>query len=305
MNAGSGPTSPTRSAGCGHDPGSSSSKTSPGSSRSTGGEHYPRSSDRWPNWGMWDATGFTVLPKPEPPTSASAGSSLLPTPRASDGPHGSPLQTGTGLIPVITKLFPTPTEACGKGGRTSRSGTRKNEKLLNGIVQQLFPTPRVQAHAGGPEKEIGGRRPSGTKRSVNVETVVNSLFPTPATRDYKGRSLRGTGTIRSDTGKPRTVRQAAHPDAVLELTTGDLLLPTPMASANSKSTRALTASRENGRRDGRGQSSPLGLEEIAQIAAGHRVSHLPSREMLPPRSRTIIDSFQVGESMRPLSGDGN
>ena len=262
---------------------------------------------------MWDAGGYTALPKPEPPTCVNAGSSLLPTPRASDGPHGSPRCTGTGLPPVISTLFPTPTQACGTGGQTSRSGTRKNEKLLNGTVQQLFPTPAAGNFNDGESlASQEARRRRNLDRGINgngqgtpLTIAVQALFPTPAARDSKGISLHGPGTIRSDTGRPRTVLQADLPSAVLALAAGELLLPTPMASVNSKSTRALTTSRKNGRRDGGGQSSPLGLEEIARIAAGHRVPHLPPEEMLPPRSKMIMDSFQAGDYTRPLSGDGN
>lgn len=257
MNAGSGPVSPTRSAEWRHDPGCSCLRMSPGCSLSTGGQPYPRSSERFPSWGTWDATGFTALPKPEPPTYASAGSALLPTPRASDGPHGGPQQTGTGLIPVISKLFltptftdskgsrnstanrspgstyhnadtltdalvklfPTPTEACGKGGQTSRSGNRRNEKLLNGIVQKLFPTPNASDHKGPGQRP--GRTRDGRLRlpcDADLPTAVTVLFPTPAARDWKGTSLRGAGTIRSDTGKPRTARQADLPSALRDLT---------------------------------------------------------------------------------------
>lgn len=312
MNAGSGPPSPQRSAQWTHDPDCSCSRTSLGCSLSTGGQPYPRSPDRWPSWGTWDATGFTALPRPEPPTSASAGSSLLltptanlasnggsqtpekrragghgptladqieqhlfPTPRASDGPHGSPKQTGTGLVPVVTKLFPTPrvqghdggggpekeiggkrpsgtkravnvatvvgklfpTPACGGGGESSRSGTRKDELLLQGIVRRLFPTPRVAATRTSRTAVTRKDSRSGPSLDQVLELLTGTLprelqdiseapaswqigrrFPTPAARDWKGPSLRGPGTIRSDTGKPRTAQQTDLPSAVLDLT---------------------------------------------------------------------------------------
>lgn len=175
---------------------------------------------------MWDATGFTALPKPEPLTSVNAGSALLPTPvagnfndgeslaswearrqknyakringngqgtplpiallkllptpRASDGPHGGPQQTGTGLVPIITKLFPTSTEACGKGGQVSRSGARKGEKLLNDPVQQLFPTPTF-TDSKGSRNQTANRSPGSRHHSGTTLTdAVTTLFPTPA-----------------------------------------------------------------------------------------------------------------------------
>lgn len=273
MNAGSGRPSPMRLAVWHYDRGFLCLKTSPGCSPSTGGQPYPRSSDRWPAWGTWDATGFTALPKPEPLISASGGSSLLltptanlasnggsqtpekrkagghgptladqieqhlfPTPRASDGPHGSPLQTGTGLVPVITKLFPTPTAFDGQfdeinispealerqlhrtdGIRRNTTGNLTKDLIL--LHGHLFPTPNASDYKGSgqrPGRIRNGRlRPPG---DADLPTAVEILFPTPAARDSKGPSLRGPGTIRSDTGRPRTAQQTDLPSAVLDLT---------------------------------------------------------------------------------------
>jgi DNA (cytosine-5)-methyltransferase 1 len=69
------------------------------------------------------------------------------------------------------------------------------------------------------------------------------------------------------------------------------LLPTPMASARAKSARALTASTGNGRRDGGGQSSSLGLDEIAPMMAGVRPDHLPPDDQLPPASLAIVHAL--------------
>lgn len=45
----------------------------------------------------------------------------------------------------------------------------------------LLPTPRPQAKGGGsvPETELGGTRPSGTKRALNLATVTAHLLRTP------------------------------------------------------------------------------------------------------------------------------
>lgn len=51
----------------------------------------------------------------------------------------------------------------------------------------------------------------------------------------------------------------------------------------------MTSSSNNGRRSGGGQSSPLGLEEVAQLLDGNRPAHLPADEDLPPASRAIVD----------------
>jgi DNA (cytosine-5)-methyltransferase 1 len=68
------------------------------------------------------------------------------------------------------------------------------------------------------------------------------------------------------------------------------LLPTP-ATSNGKSERAMTASTDNGRRSGGGQSSPLGLDEVTSLLSGHRPEHLPGRADLPPASREIVEAI--------------
>lgn len=46
------------------------------------------------------------------------------------------------------------------------------------------------------------------------------------------------------------------------------LWPTPVASNNRKSRKAMTASKDNGRRSGAGNSSPPGLEQAVELAMG-------------------------------------
>jgi DNA (cytosine-5)-methyltransferase 1 len=66
---------------------------------------------------------------------------LLPTPMASDASHGGAPgnghQSGNDLRAKAIKLLPTPTAAIATGGQTSRSGDRKNEKLLTGIAKSI------------------------------------------------------------------------------------------------------------------------------------------------------------------------
>lgn len=63
---------------------------------------------------------------------------LLPTPKASDGPNGGPgMRNGRGeadALPGVVTLLPTPSSALGTGGQTSRSGDRKDERLLGGLT---------------------------------------------------------------------------------------------------------------------------------------------------------------------------
>lgn len=70
-------------------------------------------------------------------------------------------------------------------------------------------------------------------------------------------------------GPPACQLQASAPRIDATACSGSLTgWATPMASTNRKSTRALTPSTDNGRRTGGGQSSPLGLEQMAELAAG-------------------------------------
>lgn len=171
MNAGSGHTSPKPLAEWRHDPGCSCSRTSPGCSLSTGGQPYPRLSDRYPNWGTWDATGFTALPKPELPTSASAGSALLPTPVAGNFNDGESLASwearrqknyakringngqGTPLPIALLKLLPTPWASDGPHGGPQQTGTG-----LVPIITKLFPTPTEACGKGGQVSRSGARK---------------------------------------------------------------------------------------------------------------------------------------------------
>lgn len=61
--------------------------------------------------------------------------------------------------------------------------------------------------------------------------------------------------------------------------------PTPCASTNRKSRKAMTASTDNGRRSGGGNSSPPGLEQCVQIAEGIRPTELPPEDQLPESTR--------------------
>jgi hypothetical protein len=138
----------------------------------------------------------------------------------------------TGLYPLPTPERPTDASGC-----SSSPG--------------LLPTPRPQTKGGdsAPEAEIGGKRPSGSKRALNLATVtahllktptaqlavnggsqhpdkrkagghgptladqVEHLLPTPAARDGKGRDMPGRRGGRS---------------------LPDTLLPTPRATDGTK-----------------------------------------------------------------------
>lgn len=108
------------------------------------------------------------------------------------------------------------------------------------------------------------------------------LLPTPRTSDTNGAGVHGEGG--------------------LDLRTTVALLPTPTASAKLKSTRALSSSKGNGRREGGGQSSSLGLPEVATLAAGQLPENLPPMNRLPPSSRAVVEQMHGADSPRPSAG---
>lgn len=159
--------------------------------------------------------------------------SLLPTPMSSmgTGPGTQGRAGGENLQTTASKLLPTPTAALADGGQTSRSGGRKDERLLTGIAQDaartLLPTPQAADALGGrvdrnPETLATGRRPSGSKASVPLATAVDKLLPTPMARDGShgpsGASYRGEADD--------------LPGAMARLSGTDnyTLLPTPVAN---------------------------------------------------------------------------
>jgi hypothetical protein len=77
----------------------------------------------------------------------------------------------------------------------------------------LLPTPEASDGTGGRvSSEMGGSRPSGSKRAVTVSTAVAHLLPTPAARDWKS----GQSNIMDRNARPL--------NEVVEM-----LLPTPTA----------------------------------------------------------------------------
>ena len=141
----------------------------------------------------------------------------------------------------------------------------------------LLPTPRAtDGTKGGPNQR-------GSSGDLMLPSAV-ALLPTP--RATRGGSY-ALGGERSDEDRPQ----------------GEVLLPTPTAGTQSKSSRAMTASKSNGRRSGGGQSSPLGLDEVTSLLAGERPAHLPQDDDLPPRSRELVEEISsgTGNSWRPYA----
>lgn len=122
------------------------------------------------------------------------------------------------------------------------------------FANPLFPTPNATMADRGPAKLVGGVRPSGQRRQVDINTVVgrdlpgaNPLLPTPQGADsYVGRPR--------TTGRP--VEKSTSLSTIVTVLPGaEVLLPTPLA------------------RDAKGPSLPsrqggLALPDLAPDLAG-------------------------------------
>ena len=204
-------------------------------------------------------------------------------PGSAEHPNGT-RKSGRSLGDELVNLMPTPSASDGAGGKTSRSGARKGELLLGGLVRTLsddpmLPTPR--ATRGGSSTETADLLPTpqtvnrasrramigisdpkgnrvhwaqpGLEQALEIAQGVlpkefdswdevpgssrpqeeggdndNTLFPTPAARDFKGVSSpawRGREGARGTPTLPDALFAPARPDPVGE----PALLPTPCA----------------------------------------------------------------------------
>jgi hypothetical protein len=163
--------------------------------------------------------------------------------------------------------------------------------MLPSAVHSLLPTPTASDRFGAGQHGDGGQ---------DLRTTI-SLLPTPCATDAKG--------TRNATSGRKPGSQHHSGETLLDVfwappeRADEALLPTPRAMANGKSTRAMTASRENGRRSGGGQSSPPGLDEIALLVMGERPAHLPADEEMPEATRRLIQS--LGATTSPPSDAGS
>lgn len=138
---------------------------------------------------------------------------MLPTPRASDGPHGGPGQTnGRGepdSLPAIAALLPTPTSQAAKHGELSpveRDGNRPQDNgnlwvVLPRLAEgALLPTPAVNDMGEGKttqdwdawtdKMKAAHGNGNGHGRSLAIE--AQRLLPTPQASDLKGANLSGS-----------------------------------------------------------------------------------------------------------------
>lgn len=257
-------------------------------------------------WGLRDETR-KLLPAPRTSDTNGIGQhgtggpdlrtaiSLLPTPRARDG-KGAGYEDD--LPSTVDRLLPTPTASNPNDGESLESWEARRQRNLakgingNGqgtplaIAVKLLPTPRVS------DGTKGGPNQRGSKGDLMLPSAAAQLLPKqPAPRvDAKSPS-----TTPEDSAPAATDAPTPNSDGPMKL------LPTPTTGAQEKSTRALTSSSENGRRDGGGQSSSLGLTEVAMLVTGERPKNLPPIEELPPASRDIVEKLLP----TPMAGDAN
>jgi hypothetical protein len=156
------------------------------------------------------------LPTPALPTAERDGSSLLPTPLASDGENGGPNQRGGKgdlRLSSAVHLLPTP-----KANDSTGPGVHGDGGMDLPTVVSLLPTPT--ARLGGDSRgasDPARRKALNSKRSGELDEVaVHTLLPTPTARDHKGANQRKDTTCLHGalTGPPSPAGNAS-PDGEL------------------------------------------------------------------------------------------
>lgn len=142
--------------------------------------HSAPYSETWPTSGMTRSGAAYELPMWEHRTTGS-GSSLLPTPRSTDG-HGPGVhgQGGQDLRTTIA-LLPTPDAYSERGGPQHPDKRRAggHSVTLQDVATNLLPTPRATDGAkGGPNQR-------GTGGDLMLPSAVHRLMPTPTAMDSR------------------------------------------------------------------------------------------------------------------------
>lgn len=236
----------------------------------------------------------------------------FPTPRSEDseqaGAHRGRPDTLTSYTRVhpTSDSFPTPTvyDATGHGSPRAeqREGNKHAVSLYHLAASWTAPTSSVvtvgdmeQARFAGNYGEAIQAWPNPTRKHADWPTpranerqqhnsadrhmalsaaVLNPSWPTPTSADGRG----GPGNAGREGG--------------MNLRTAVTEWATPTATINRKSRRAMTASKDNGRRSGGGQSSPPALEQMVEIAEGLLPKELEGVALsdLPPATLALFDA---------------
>lgn len=260
---------------------------------------------------------------------------LWATPTAADhdrGAGGDEKREGAPNLNTQASLWSTP---CARDWKAP-NGPENNCGLsqLNNQVQD-WPTPR----AADGEKNIrtaeGSLREIARKGAAQDLAMAAAIWPPPATSDSRssGRVTTTTGVMHPGVSltDARDWAGAAPPPGPTSTDAGDSGRPDPrmprdgvpsssntpassrqssdpgewatlMAGTNRKSTRAIEASRDNGRRTGGGQSSPPGLEQMAELAMGEMPPEIARAENLPPETQRLVDAAGAAN---PRGAKGN
>jgi hypothetical protein len=177
---------------------------------------------------------------------------------------------GFGLRDFVRDLLPTPEASDGTGGRVSaemggqRPSGSKRAVTIATAVSHLLKTPTAQLAVNGGSQHPDKRRAGGHGPTL-ADQVECELLPTPAARDWKS-------------GQSNLIGTNARPlNEIVEM-----LLPTPTARTQDRTPEEAARRHLPGRAMGRnGGASP----DLASVAA-----------LLPSAT---------GESTRPPFGAGN
>lgn len=158
-----------------------------------------------------------------------------------------------------------PIEGMTRSGRLYERPMLKRRTVGSGSSSSRIDdwlTPNATPDATSNNGTNAGRPATGK----SLARQARGDWPTPISEDSESRTANGTLT-----------------DAVRQK---DPEWPTP-DTINRKSRRAMTASTNNGRRSGGGQSSPPGLEQAAELSEGIIPRELENLDELPPKTRSI------------------
>lgn len=142
-----------------------------------------------------------------------------PTAKASDGRTKGTGGTADRGLDAMARAglmdWQTPTVADVTGGHKTRSGTRKNELLLNGQVQEAnWVTPQARDGENRGVQSMRERVAQGHSMSLpeQVKDLPESAWPTPAARDWKDTGHEPSANERKSPCLPATVmRESAWP----------------------------------------------------------------------------------------------
>jgi hypothetical protein len=162
-------------------------------------------------------------------------------------------------------------------------------------VSSSLPTP----HAGLGERGRDGVYPNPRGQQDLQHAISHLLLPTPTVIDMGSNYTPDEWEAWKAKQKVNHGNGNGHGASLTQEAIS--LLPTP-ATVNGKSTRAMTASTDNGRRSGGGQSSPPGLEEVTSIISGHWPDHMPPPESLPPATVALLPTPTVQQGRNATSG---